>query len=92
MYFVTTIHVARAPEIPQVKRRYPDGTRVWVVCLPLMPDYQMFMAGVDKGDQLIACYNLGRRSKKWWKRVCAYLLETSMLNTYQIWKFARKHW
>ncbi len=43
------------------------------------------MGGVDRGDQLIACYNLGRRSKK---RVFSYLLETSILNAYHLWKFA----
>ena len=32
-------------------------------------------------------YNIGRRSKKWWKRVFAYLLEVSLLNAYVLQKF-----
>ena len=32
-------------------------------------------------------YGLGRRSKKWWKRVFAYLLEVSLLNAYVLQKF-----
>ncbi len=92
IYFLTTIHVAVASTAAQVKRTTHDGSRVWVTCPPLMPDYQRCMGGVDRGDQLIACYNLGRRSKKWWKRVFAYLLETSILNAYHLWKFARKNW
>ena len=40
------------------------------------------MRGIDRGDQLMDYYNVGRRSKKWWKRVFAYLLEVSVLNAY----------
>ena len=32
-------------------------------------------------------YNVGRRSKKWWKRDFAYLLEVSLLNAYVLQKF-----
>ena len=94
IYFLTTIYVARSSArlIPQVRRTDSDGNRVWVICPPLMPDYQMYMGGVDRGDQLIACYNLGRLSKKWWKRVFAYVLDTSILNAYILWKHARKDW
>ena len=93
IYFLTTIHQAVASfATPQVKRTTPEGVRIWVVCPPLMPDYLRFMRGVDVGNQLLACYNLGRRSKKWWKRVYAYRLDTSILNAYQLWKHARKHW
>ena len=47
-----------------------------------LPDYQSFMRGIERGDQLLGYYNVGRRSKKWWKRVFAYLLEVSVLNVY----------
>ena len=40
------------------------------------------MRGIERGDQLLGYYNVGRRSKKWWKRVFAYLLEVSVLNVY----------
>ena len=93
IYFLTTIHVAVASSsVPKVKRTAPEGVRIWVVCPPLMPDYQRYMRGTDMGDQLLACYNLGRRSKKWWKRVFAYILDTSILNAYQLWKSPREHW
>jgi len=36
-------------------------------CPPLLLDYQKYMRGVDRGDKLIGCYNMGRRSKKSWK-------------------------
>ena len=77
---------------PQVKRTTPEGVRTWVVCPPLMPDYLRLMCGVHVGNQLLSCYNVGRCSKKWWKQVYAYLLDTSILNAYQLRKHARKHW
>ena len=40
------------------------------------------MRGVDRGDQRISCYNIGRKSKKWWKRVFSYLIECVLLNAF----------
>ena len=53
-----------------------------IECPPLLPDYQAFMRGVDCSDQLIGLYNIGRRSKKWWKRVFSRILERVILNAY----------
>ena len=82
IHFLSTIHVAQASSPVTVQRREKDGTRRNVECPPLLPDYQSFMRGIDRGDQLMGYYNVGRRSKKWWKRVFAYLLEVSVLNAY----------
>ena len=73
---MTTNHLAVGSTVAQVKRTSFGGSRVRVTCPPLVPDYQRCMGGVDRGDQLIACYILGRHSKKWWKRVFSYLLVT----------------
>ena len=59
-------------------------TREKVACPLLLPDYQAFMRGVDRGDQLIQYYNMGRRSKKWWKRIFSYMVLVSCLNAYII--------
>ena len=40
------------------------------------------MQGVDKGDQLVGYYNIGQRSKKWWKKVFSYVIECALLNAY----------
>ena len=70
-----------------MQRREKDGSLRNVECPPLLPDYQAYMRGIDRGDQLMGYYNVGRRSKKWWKRVFAYLLEVSILNAYVWQKF-----
>jgi len=51
--------------------------------------YQIYIRGVDRGDQLIGCYNMGRRSKKW--QVFSYLIECSLLNAYILEKYANPH-
>ena len=52
-----------------VKHKNPDGTRTDVTCPPFLPDYQHYMRGVDRGDQLATYYNLSRRSKNGGKDV-----------------------
>ena len=62
VYFLSTMHVGESRG-DTVKWKNPDGTTTNVPCPPLLPDYQQHMRGVDRGDQLIGCCNLGRRSK-----------------------------
>ncbi len=35
---------------------------------------------------MIGYYNIGKRSRKWWKRVFAYLVKVSILNSYCLYK------
>ena len=65
IYTTTTIHPAVLEGFkPSVKRRKPDGARVYLPCPTCLPDYQPFMTGVDRADQRKGYYNLGKRSKK----------------------------
>ena len=81
VYFLSTMHLG-ASRGDTVKRRNPDGRSVDVSCPPLLPDYQQYMRGVDRGDQMVGYYNIGRRSKKWWKKVFLYIIECALLNAY----------
>ncbi len=84
IYFVTTVHVGELPSggSVTVKRKEADGSLVDRTCPPCMPDYQAYMRGVDRGDQSRSYYTVGRRSKKWWRRLFFYLVECCMLNAY----------
>ena len=65
IYFLSTLHRAETTGAPTtVMRRQQDGTQVPVECPPLLPDYQAFMRGVDKGDRMISLYSVGRWLKK----------------------------
>lgn len=39
-----------------------DGTREAMPCLPLLKDYQQYMKGFDRGDQIIGYYDIGQGS------------------------------
>ena len=85
IYFVSTFHSAEAPssaQQPFVKRRRLDGTQQDIACPPVLPDYQEFMRGVDRGDQLHTYYKIGRRSRKWWKIIFFYIVECAVLNAF----------
>ena len=89
IHMLSTMHVAYPSSAPAtVRRRAGDGTQEDVMCPPCLPDYQAYMRGVDRGDQLVGYYNLGRRSKKWWKRVLYYIVEVAALNAYVLDKHA----
>ena len=78
--FLTTKHVAEAET--SVSRTARDGSQQDISCPPCLPDYQEFMHGVDLSDQRMSYYYVGRRSKKWWKRVFSNLLEACSQNAY----------
>ncbi len=82
LYMLSTIHKPTSSSPTTVLRTQVTGSRVAVDCPPCLPDYQKYMRGVDRGDQMIGYYNIGRRSKKWWKRVFTYIVECSILNAY----------
>lgn len=54
---------------------------------PVVVDsYNQSMNGVDLADQYTVYYSFIRKSKKWWKKVCFWLLEVSIVNSYIIFK------
>ena len=86
IYFLSTFHRAESTTPTTVKL---DGTQDEITCPPLLPDYQQYMRGVDRGDQMIGCYNVGRRSRKWWKRVWSHVIECCALNAHILEKHAK---
>ena len=67
VHFLSTLHLGASCG-DTVKRRNPDGTSTNVPCPPLLSHYQQYMRGVGRGSQLVGYYNIGRRSKKRWKK------------------------
>ena len=52
----------------------------------VVADYNQYMLGVDKLDQLTSYYSFLHRSVKWWRKVFFWLLEVSVVNSYVIYK------
>ena len=54
---------------------------------PVVVDkYNQSMNGVDLADQYTVYYSFVRRSKKWWRKVCFWLLEVVIVNAYILYK------
>ena len=45
----------------------------------MIEEYNKYMGGVDRADQLLTYYGYPHFSKKWWKRVCFHLLDTTYI-------------
>ena len=85
--FLLNMHNATGPaSVLRTTVSEGEVTREEVTCPPVLPDYQAYMRGVDRGDQLIGYYNLGRRSRKWWRGAFSYISEVAALNSYIIHK------
>ncbi|NKC02329.1 MAG: hypothetical protein GKR90_28035 [Pseudomonadales bacterium] len=49
------------------------------------------MRGVDRGDQLESYYNVGRKPRKWWRRIFFFCLEVCILNRFCMEKMVRSN-
>ena len=49
-------------------------------------DYNKYMGGVDRTDQLMQPYNMARKSLKWYKKLACHFLQLAMLNSFLVYK------
>ena len=69
-----------------VVNRKVGRERIEVACPMAIMNYNANMGGVDLADQNRSYYSVGRVSVKFWKYLCWYLLNTSIVNSYIIFK------
>jgi hypothetical protein len=74
-----------------VTRRRKDSKSAVLNCPPVTKVYSSYMGGVDKSDRMVRTYSVSRRSKKWWYRLFYYLLDTSLANSYILYKKSLNH-
>ena len=78
---LSTINVATIIDKQQKNRRVTGG--VEVIRKPkVIEEYDMYMGGVDKEDQLVTYYGFSHRTPKWYKRVFLHLFEFALINAY----------
>ena len=65
-----------------VSRKEKDGSRTTLSCPTAITSYNRHMAGVDKGDQLRRYYSLRLKSRKNYKYIYTFILDTSITNAY----------
>lgn len=52
----------------------------------VIADYNKYMLGVDKLDQLTSYYSFLHKSVKWWRKVFFWILEVAVVNSYILYK------
>ncbi|KAL5467115.1 hypothetical protein EMCRGX_G031300 [Ephydatia muelleri] len=78
---LTTIH--KEGTVTKQRRRKGATGGHQTVQKPLGIDqYNAYMGGVDKSDQLVTYYGYNNFSRKWWKRVYFHLLDVTLVNAY----------
>ena len=70
-----------------INRRSTDSTKEKPL---VMHEYNHYMLGVDKLDQLMAYYSFLHKSIKWWRKVFFWMLEVVVVNAYIIYQDTNK--
>jgi len=69
-----------------VLKRQRDGSRIPVTCPDSIIQYNAYMGGVDRGDQLCGYYNCRIKSRKFCKCILYFLLDVTITNAYILYK------
>ncbi len=65
-----------------VLRRQKDGSRTEVSCPVAVVEYNKYMGGVDRGDQLRGYYQCNFKSRKFYKYIGHFLFGVAVTNSY----------
>lgn len=78
---LSTLHDGKIVECPKLNRR-----RNKVKKPDCIIDYNQFMCGVDRMDQLISYYTPLRKTLKWYRKVVLQLIDFAAVNAFLIYK------
>ena len=74
-----------------VLRRQLDGTRTSVPCPESIIQYNSYMGGVDRWDQLRGYYNCRTKRRKFYKYIFCFLFDVAITNAYILYKHCSSH-
>ena len=77
IYFLSSIHKAN---VINTGKRNRQGNPIRE--LQCINDYNRFMGGVDKNDEMLATYSSVRKSMTWTKKVVFHFIEEAVLNAF----------
>lgn len=71
------------------RSRQVQGGRQQVEKPEAIVEYNKYMGGVDRGDQLLSYYGYPHRTRKWWRRAMFFLIDAAIVNSYIM--YCQKH-
>ncbi|XP_033126654.1 piggyBac transposable element-derived protein 4-like [Anneissia japonica] len=93
IYFLSSAHSGDLPLTAVIRTIDQKGNRGEVPCPQACYDYNMYMGGVDRADQLRSYYCVDRKSRRWHMRLFWHIFDTTVTNAYIIhkeWQFRNK--
>ena len=79
---ISTIHPGEMVESPNVDFR----SGATIIKPKSVVEYNKYMAGIDKADQMRSYCNISRKSVKWSKKMALYLINCALINAYILYK------
>lgn len=79
---VLSISTAHHPELVNVENRYG----VEKIKPQDVAEYNQYMSGVDRLDQMISYYSTPRKTIRWYKKVLFHLIDVTIWNAYYLYK------
>ena len=86
--FMSTAYPGHQEGTTNQRGKYSGG-RPSLVQVPLpsvVKNYNMYMGGVDKSDQLVSYHRIARQTKTYWKTIFYHLLEIAVTNAFVLHK------
>ena len=82
---LSTIHDDTPVAVERRSSRAPGG-RETVEKPRAVVEYNKYMGGVDRGDQLLTYYGYPHRTRKWWRRTFFFLFDAAVVNSYTLYR------
>nr|CAI5843714.1 unnamed protein product [Callosobruchus analis] len=78
-------------EETSVLRTNTQGHREEITCPKAVADYNKYMLGVDKFDQLMSPYNVSWKSRRWWMKLFYFAFsDSAVVNSYILYSETKK--
>ena len=79
--------LASPSDVTSVQRQQKDGTRMTVECPLCVALYNLYMGGVDLGDQLRGYYHVRLKCTKNYKYIFWFLVDVAITNAFILQSF-----
>ena len=74
----------------QRRTRHAPGGQEEIRKPSVVEEYNKYMGGVDKGDQLLSYYGFSHRTVKWWRRAFFHLIDLAIVNAYILYTLSQQ--
>lgn len=71
----------------EVQRKEKDGSRQMISCPPSIVEYNRYMSGVDKADQMRGYYRVRSKGRKFYKYLFWFLFDCAAVNAFILTKY-----